>query len=358
MAENPQGKSAYIPSLDGLRAVAFLIVFLSHAGLGEVVPGGFGVTIFFFISGYLITTLLRREYENQRSISLKYFYIRRMLRIWPAFYLVLFVGAALTQLHVLEGEIVLPAFLSQCLHFANYYSIYFGSNKGQTVGSGIYWSLAVEEHFYLAFPLIYIVMLKMQVTPRNQMFILLGLCLTGLLWRSLLVFGFGVSVERTYYASDTRFDSLLFGCALAVYGNPALDSSSLSERNIKYVSFPIGVCLILFSLLYRNPEFRETFRYTVQGMGLSQIFVAAIRFPNWGVFKLLNWKWVRFIGLISYSLYLVHLTVIKSLGTYWPTAQGVLLGTCSLIVSFVLAYFIYETIEKPFGRLRKQFKLT
>ncbi|TXT24875.1 MAG: acyltransferase 3 [Gallionellaceae bacterium] len=352
MSSHPENKTTYIPSLDGMRAAAILIVFLDHAGL-KGIPGGFGVTVFFFISGYLITTLLRQEYQIHRSINFKYFFIRRILRIWPAFYLVLLLGVALTQLHLLAGEITLPGFLSQCLHFTNYYSIYIGG--GQAIGSGVYWSLAVEEHFYLALPLIYVFMLK-RLNARQQMYLFAGLCLADLLWRCVLVFGFGVSSTRTYYASDTRFDSLLFGCALAVYGNPVMDPPALSERRIKYVFVPIGIGLILFSLLYRNPEFRETFRYSIQGIGLLPIFIAAIRFPEWGPFRLLNLKMVRFIGLLSYSLYLVHHTIILTLKINWPHLHGALLGTYSLILSFTLAYLIYVFVEIPFSRLRKQFK--
>src|SRR5438105_2995303 len=78
-----------IPSLDGIRAVSFLIVFLAHAGLERYVPGYFGLTVFFFLSGFLITTLLRREYDRTGSVSLSHFYLRRILRIFPPFYLVL-----------------------------------------------------------------------------------------------------------------------------------------------------------------------------------------------------------------------------------------------------------------------------
>src|SRR5437016_5429614 len=85
----PEAAHFYIPSLDGIRAVAFLFVFVAHAGLGNVVPGGFGVTIFFFLSGYLITTLMRREAERSGTVSLRIFYARRFLRIFPPFYLVL-----------------------------------------------------------------------------------------------------------------------------------------------------------------------------------------------------------------------------------------------------------------------------
>jgi peptidoglycan/LPS O-acetylase OafA/YrhL len=107
----------YIPSLDGMRTIAFLMVFLSHAGAAHIVPGGFGVTVFFFLSGYLITTLLRREYEKNQFINFKHFYLRRIVRIWPSFYLVLFLATILTLIGVLEGEMELPGFLSQVLHY-------------------------------------------------------------------------------------------------------------------------------------------------------------------------------------------------------------------------------------------------
>ena len=87
-----------IASLDGLRAVSITIVFLAHSGLKGIVPGFFGVTVFFFLSGYLITTLLRIEFERSGDIGLVDFYVRRMFRIWPLFYLVLIVATLLTWL--------------------------------------------------------------------------------------------------------------------------------------------------------------------------------------------------------------------------------------------------------------------
>src|SRR5438132_14220471 len=86
---NKQSSSFYLPSLDGIRAAAVILVFVAHAGLKERIPGNFGVTVFFFLSGYLITTLLRIEHERTGGISLKMFYLRRTLRIFPPFYLVL-----------------------------------------------------------------------------------------------------------------------------------------------------------------------------------------------------------------------------------------------------------------------------
>ncbi len=343
----------YIPSLDGLRTVAFLIVFLSHAKVVEIFPGGFGVTIFFFLSGYLITTILRREYDRYQAIDFKLFYTRRILRIWPSFYLVLFLGTGLTLLGFLHGEIRLSAFLSQCLHYYNYYNIFYPN--GTAPGSGVYWSLAVEEHFYLLFPLLYLALRKLRVTRRRQMLILWGLCLVVLLWRCLQVYAFGASTDRISYATDTRADSILFGCALAVNNNPMLDEQHYSKKTWNYFLLPIGIILLIFSFLYRSPEFQQTFRYTIQGIGLYPIFITAIRFPHWGLFPLLNLNWMRFLGVLSYSLYLVHYIVIFAVQIYLPQLHKVPQAAIALLISLGLAYTIYQFIELPLGQLRKKF---
>jgi len=95
--------SLYIPSLDGIRACSVMVVFAAHAGLRGLIPGDFGVTVFFFLSGYLITTLLRMEHEQTGAISFRAFYLRRVLRIFPPFYLVLIVATLLTAVGALPA---------------------------------------------------------------------------------------------------------------------------------------------------------------------------------------------------------------------------------------------------------------
>ena len=343
----------YIPSLDGIRTIAFLIVFLAHAGGDRILPGPFGVTVFFFLSGYLITTLLRREYEQNQVINLKHFYLRRLLRIAPGGYLVLFLASILTLIGVLEGEIQLPAFLSQALHYYNYY-VTFVSTEGVAPGTGVYWSLAVEEHFYFLFPFLYIGLLKMRVSPQRQMLIIWGICLAILIWRCVLVFGRGAGESSIVYLSDTRIDSILFGCALAVNGNPVLDTPYGSDRLWKYFVLPAGITVLILSFICESREFETTVRYTIQGLALHGLFIAAIRFPDWGVFKILNWNWMRFIGLLSYSLYLVHHIVIQAVDLYLPQISVALQGAMSMLISLILAYAMYRYIELPCGKLRKQ----
>jgi len=341
-----------IPSLDGLRMVSFGIVFLSHAGLGDVVPGAFGVTVFFFLSGYLITTLLRLERERTGDISLKRFYLRRILRILPPFYLVLAAALVGTALGIVPGELHLRAVLAQALNYGNYWIIDHGYD-GMPGGTGVYWSLAVEEHFYVVFPWLYLLLTRDGTSPRTQARVLWGLCVLLLAWRAYLVLGLGVGLQRTGIASDTRFDSLLFGCALAIYGNPALDSSRISERTWKYVLLPLALAALLASFLVRSPVFRETLRYTLQGVSLIAVFECAIRYPTWGFMRVLNWRLVMHVGVLSYSLYLVHLIVIYTLERRFLQPLGsAAVGVMAIVISLGLAEAMYQLVERPCARLR------
>lgn len=342
-----------IPSLDGLRAVAISIVFLSHIGLGRIVPGGFGVTIFFFLSGYLITTLLRRELLKSGRIDFKQFYIRRMLRIWPSFYFTLAAGALLTIVGLLPGDFRIWPFLGQALHVANYYSIFCG-DAGAVVGTEVFWSLAVEEHYYLVFPLLYLALSRLGLRPRGQALSFGLLCLIVLAWRYFLVVQMEAGEPRTFHATDTRVDSIMFGCILAVWLNPALDPRRGSARLWKHALFPAGLALIGASLLYRSPAFRETARYTLQSLALFPVFVTAIRYPEWWPIRVLNTRLLCFLGAISYPFYLVHFTVIQAFVKSAQPLTPVLQGALSLVISLALAYGIYRFIEQPLARLRKK----
>ena len=347
-----QGEAFHIPSLDGIRAVSFLLVFAAHAGLERIVPGGFGVTVFFFLSGYLITTLMRREREKTSTVSLRQFYLRRALRILPPFYLVLGLASLAASVGVLAGGVSPRALAAQALHLANYWVVLYGYG-GQASGTGVYWSLAVEEHFYLVFPLIYLFLSRSGASQRKQANVVWGLAFLVLAWRCVLVYGIGVSTDRTYVASDTRVDSILFGCALALAGNPMLDAPSRMPSWVwKGVLLPAGLFGLLVSFVYRDPAFRETFRYTLQGISLLPIFVVAMRYPTWGPFKLLNHRWASFIGVLSYSLYLVHHVVIRVLDPLPIGAFG--RGLVALALSVALSWLIYRFVEKPCAKLRKR----
>ena len=343
----------YIPSLDGIRALSVALVFAAHAGLNERVPGNFGVTVFFFLSGFLITTLMRMEFGRTGGVSLKAFYLRRALRILPPMYLVLGGATLLTLAGGLDGSIRLDTWLPQALHLSNYEIVLNGWWDGRAPGTWILWSLAVEEHFYLFFPVVYLLLLRFVPQRGRQVLVLLTACAVVLAWRLVLVFLLHADKDRTYVATDTRVDSILFGCALAVFGNPVLDKTRISDQTWKYVLLPLGLIGLLISFLMRNESFQETFRYSLQGVALVPLFVAAIRFPGWTVFRFLNLGPVKFVGVLSYSIYLLHPTTLFAVEewTPWNPFVKALIGVS---ITLLLAYLIYKFVERPCAKLRRR----
>jgi peptidoglycan/LPS O-acetylase OafA/YrhL len=344
----------HIPSLDGLRAASFIIVFTSHAGLEVIMPGAFGVTVFFFLSGYLITTLMRTEVDKTGRVSLGNFYLRRALRILPPFYIVLLAATALAAGGFLRGDLRPMAVASQILHFSNYWMAIHGGS-GVAAGTGVYWSLAVEEHFYLLFPAVFLVLSRLRLTGRQKAFGFWGTCAIVLAWRCVLVYGLHADVERVSLCSDTRVDSIAFGCALAVWNNPMLDGHAGRSDSPFWsrLFFLVGVGLLLVTFLVRGPFFRETFRYTLQGIGLTPIFIMAMRHPRWYLFRLLNWRPMRFLGAISYSMYLVHQVVLGAVQRHSPLG-AVPRGFAAFLISLAIAWTMHVVVERPCTALRKR----
>lgn len=344
----------HIPSLDGLRCAAIVLVFLSHvqmaAGVPRFIPGNFGVTLFFFLSGYLITTLMRMEVEHTGTLSMRLFYIRRALRIFPTCYLVLAAAAAYGWY---RGTVDPWYLLGQVANLTNYQLIWAGWNAPIAPDTDVYWSLAVEEHFYLAFPAVF--MLLSRGRTREQVAVwLLAACGLVLVWRCVLIFGFNVPYDRTYLGTDTRIDSILFGCVLALRGNPALDPTRISETTWKRLLFPLSVGIIILTFLVRDRVFRETFGYTLQGLCLFAVFVTAVRYPQWGVMRWLNLAPVRWIGLLSYAIYLVHPSMLAVSTKLVGKSVPAVFATAS-VLTLAVAAALYYGIERPLGRLRRQF---
>lgn len=348
----PHHATFHIPSLDGLRAVAVLIVFFSHVALQRFMPGGFGVTIFFFLSGFLITTLLRLEAEQTGSISMRNFYLRRGLRILPLMYIVLTAASIATRLigAPLTGSVV----TRQALHLTSYLVLNFNAHAGVgfPIGTIVLWSLAIEEHFYLLFPIAFVALRRRLPQPEKQAAVLLAACAVVLAWRCVLILRWHVDPEYVMHATDTRIDSILFGCALALWRNPALPGPQWSDRTVAWACCA-ALLVLVGTIPSRNVAFRETVRYSIQGLALFPVFIAAIRFPHALPFRILNLRPVSFIGVISYGLYLVHLPIILLLrgATGWPEWR---LAGVSLVAALSVATLLYRTVERPCARLRRR----
>ena len=199
-----------IPSLDGIRAISISIVFFAHAGVVSFLPGGFGVTIFFFLSGFLITTLFYREVERTGGINLPAFYTRRLLRLSPPLFITLFLVYFLVSIGFLEGVVQPEAVLSQVFYYYNYYAILSTDATEGALGLNVLWSLAVEEHFYLIFPFLFTLILRNQIRSTHLFAVLFVI----LIWRVVKLSLLGAGSDSIYMATDTRFE-LDFGRRLS-----------------------------------------------------------------------------------------------------------------------------------------------
>jgi peptidoglycan/LPS O-acetylase OafA/YrhL len=347
-----QRRSFYIVSLDGIRGIAFLDVFFAHLGLGNIIPGGFGVTVFFVLSGYLITTLLRLEYEESGKVDLKAFYLRRTFRILPLFYTVLTVAILLRWGGYLDGSFNPTSILSQALHWSNYYLI--AHDEKSVIGGTIpLWSLAVEEHFYLFFPLLYLLTLQ-YMSKKAQAGLLWAVCLLCLVWRCVLIFGMHEPTVRTELGTDTRFDCLLWGSIMAIAANPALDSSRWFSRKRLSLLAPLAVACLLFTFLWRNEGFRYTLRFTVQSLALLPLFAYAILARGSFVFRFLNTRVMKQLGVLSYALYLIHAIVLKWFSIHIHR-NGFFMGALKLGTALLIAKFLQVVVERPMQRMRKRY---
>lgn len=348
----PRHNEFHIPSLDGIRGLAALIVFVSHAGLRALVPGGFGVTVFFFLSGFLITTLLRIEFERTRTISFRNFYLRRIYRILPPMYIVLIVVMSIALAGWLPHHMNAEAVLAQFAHLTNYYYV-FGEKSGFVPSTSVMWSLAVEEHFYLLFP-VAIVFLFRRFPMRRIAVILLVACGIVLAWRCYVMLVLELGQPYTYHATDTRLDSLLYGCILAVWCNPVLDAQRIRLRpRTAGVLFAIATGVLLFCFVHRDPLFRETLRYSLQGMALFVVFLCAVRYHELPVFSWLDSRPMRALGLISYTFYLTHLPCLALIDTH-TSLDGLPRGIAGFIATTAVSSAMYLLVERHLAALRKK----
>jgi len=353
----------HIPSLDGIRAAAFALVFLAHANLTHLIPGGFGVTVFFFLSGYLISSLMRREFQQNQRIDIGRFYLRRCLRILPSFYMAMLVAYVLYLTNWLPlgvpGAASADMLTTQAAFLANYIPMVLGPERSPLPGTEVYWSLAVVEHFYLLFPFLAAGLLNRR-SRRTAVMVLAGCCLAFLVWRCLLVYGCGYGALRVRLCSDTRGDSILFGCLLAFALDPFRDRRPKFSQSAKVVTAVGALALILLSIAIRDPSFRFTFRYTLQGIALLPLFYLAVAEHRTLLLRPLNHPVVAYLGQLTYSLYLIHFVMITVVFEYlgqevsMPTRLAGLLVSLALSVAYAIA--MRHFVEAPLAKLRKKYR--
>ncbi|MEY2654830.1 MAG: hypothetical protein RLZZ524_1858 [Pseudomonadota bacterium] len=346
-----------IPALDGLRALAVLLVFLAHSGLEGQVPGGLGVTVFFVLSGYLITTLLRREQARTGRIDLRAFWARRLLRLMPPLLLVLLATLALSQAGWIAGRYSPGGFLAALFYAGNLHAI-AQDFHGLPAGIGVVWSLAIEEHFYLLYPLLAAWLLR-RASPAASVRLLLALCGAVLAWRIVLVLQ-GASAERIGMGTDTRIDAILAGCALALWRPP----QGVAERAVGRAAGPSRdaaaalACLavLLASVAWREPVFRETLRYTLQAGAVAGLMHLAVRHARQAPARWLDHPVLVWLGAVSYTVYLAHHVILLGVARRWPLLDWPARTGLALLLTLALAWAMQQAVERPCARLRQRFR--
>lgn len=344
-----------IPSLDGIRAVSVLLVVISHCGFGHIVPGGLGVSAFFFLSGYLITSLLLIELHQSKHVNWRHFFIRRFFRLFPPLIVTLILAYTLCYFDLIGGNITLSGFLYRVFYLANYAQLIpLGGDTPN--GLIILWSLAVEEHFYLLFPFVF----SFFFIGRSRfttLFVLVTMCIGFLAWRIIAVGLLGIESRWVYHASDTRMDSILIGCILAVCINPFYVSNYKKiskQKTLWLILLFLGLGLLLLSLLYRNEFFRDTFRYTLQGLALVPIFVASVFLNNHLLLSWLENKILKKIGVYSYSIYLCHMVLYDLVKRTLGVEDGIFMFAVVTGTSVAFAALVDVLVDEKLRKQRKK----
>ncbi|WP_443970708.1 acyltransferase family protein [Sphingobium sp. CR28] len=331
------------PVLDLFRAAAILIVMVSHLGLEKLVPGGFGVTIFFFLSGFLIISLMRVEHATTGRVSLRDFYIKRTIRIIPPMFLTMGFAIVLLQAGLIGGGWSFWGATRDALFLTNYHWPW-PQESGLPMPL---WSLDVEEHFYILFSAVYVVLLA-RLLPRQAALLCFVACGLILGARMFEVFVNG-EIVNTYYWSHTRMDSILFGGCLAFWNNPLLDDKAWRPRLI-HVAAALGILVVC--LLIRNNLFRETIRYSLQGAALFVLFSYALNSQG-ALVRLASNRGIQTTALLSYTLYLVHVPILKMIQNLAPAISPVIVGLLCFALSYLYAWAMRALVEKPLANWRR-----
>ncbi len=345
----------YMPGLDGLRAIAVIAVLLYHAGL-PVIGGFFGVEAFFVLSGFLITALLHREWHAHNQIDLPAFWLRRARRLLPALLFTLF-GVVLISRFLLQGERTdLAADLLAGLGFVmNWHLIASGQSYFDPLLRPSLllhlWSLAVEEQFYLLWPLIFVAGMRL-LRRRGLLLLLLAAAIASLVLMAAL-YRPGADPSRIYYGTDTRAGGLLLGAALALLWSPP----SIARAGNRLALLDVVGALALTGLLACFAFVPASHPLLYRGGFalidvLTAVLIVAATYPGGSlVAQVLGWRPLTVIGLRSYALYLWHWPVFMVTRPHLDLPiDGLPLFGLRLAIVAVLVEVSYRWIELPVRR--------
>jgi peptidoglycan/LPS O-acetylase OafA/YrhL len=343
-----------MPGLDGMRALAVLAVIAYHLQISWAPGGLLGVGVLFVLSGYLITDIILNKHKRHRRINLKQFWMHRARRLLPALWLLLMVVAAWVLIcDPSEVAAVRQDVLAAFFYVSNWWYIFhhvsYFAQYGPPSPLTNLWSLAVEEQFYLIWPLLLV--LGLRATSKRWLLVAGVVILAlGSAAAMALLYHPGANPNRVYYGTDTRAFGLLIGAALAFVW-PSHHLPQLSRRQRVLLEVAGGAGLLVFLAMTGFTNEYETFLYR-GGMALLALFsamtVAAVAYPGTIIGKVLGIKPLRWLGVRSYGIYLWHYPVIvltTPLGSGFAPWRALWQVSASIILAALSWHFIEDPIR-------------
>ncbi len=355
-------------ALDGLRAFALLIIMGYHFGVGWLQGGFFSLDIFYVLSGYLITGLLLGEWARRARIKLAAFWLRRARRLLPALLVVLVVVALVVRFAYPAG--LYPDFrmsaLSALFYFSNWWQIAASGNYFVATGA-IYplahtWSLAVEEQFYLVWPLVVVAVMHLGRRFDRGVELLLGVSVVGVAASATemaLLYHPGVDITRLYFGTDTHAQSILVGSVVAcsmtmiqrrrgLEGMAPVATSARARVLLTVVGLAgfAGTLALTYSLT-GTEGFDYRGGFLLSALSAAAIIVGAVCVAGGPIARVLSLRPIVWIGTVSYGAYLWHYPVFIELDAARTGLGGMGLLAVRFAATFVLAALSYYLVERP-----------
>lgn len=360
---------AYLAPLDGVRAFAVVAVMMYHGGISFMTGGFMGVDVFFVLSGFLITSLLVGEFRESLTIKLGAFWARRARRLLPALFLMLLFVAFFASVIVPKGTygaLRLDA-LSTLLYVSNWHFILVNSNYfNETAAASPLlhtWSLAVEEQFYLVWPLVVLGVLHFTKSLRALFALCCAAAVGSALWMYVLFDG-AASTNRVYLGTDTRSQCLFIGCALAV-GLVLMTQHSHAEGRLRRgelwrpagrrgrwlcasagVAGAVGAGVIWVRTNQTTP-FPYRGGFFLIGIATAAVILSAVGAPRSVVPRFLALPPVRYVGQISYGLYIWHWPLFIWIDHARTGLSGAALFGARVLVTFAVSVASFHLVERP-----------
>jgi peptidoglycan/LPS O-acetylase OafA/YrhL len=342
----------YQPWLDGLRAIAVIGVLVFHhfrfdpLEVGAWTGGFLGVDIFFVLSGYLITSLLLTEHTRTGRIGLGAFWIRRARRLLPALLVMVTGVLALAQWVLRDRELfrLRGEMMSALFYVANWYHLGHGGAVGHV------WSLAVEEQWYLVWPILFVALLRVTRARASLLITAITILVIGSFVWSLVVLAQS-DEQRVYYGTDTRSHELLAGALLAVVLAATRTAWSSRARRAADATgiAALAVVVVLFWSAKVDAQWLHRFGYPLISALIAAVIVAGVR-GRGAVARVLGIRWLRMIGVVSYGLYLFHWPVYWWLRERSVGFDGAALFVLRVGVTAAFATVSYWLVERPIRR--------